>query len=273
MNTTNEKLKTPSKIINMPAKEIDPQKQMATDSIYPLQGVGDLGNHKLKSKRIDISLGKHSLTEKQDKVLSFVKDHVKKLGFPPTIRDIAEYFSISVKASHDHLKAIAKKGYMKLFPGVARGIELMQPYESEGISSYEEMMHSVQLVPLLGSIAAGKPILAHENIDTHLAFPKSFLPKTGNMFALKIKGESMEGAGILDGDIAVLKQFNESISDIKNGDIVAALIDGEATLKTFMKINQSIELKAENPKFAPIVLNDKQDLLILGILVGVYRKY
>jgi len=246
------------------------------DNIYPFKsGGGDLGNRRQKSKRIQEELGKKSLTVKQAKILEFIATHIDKIGFPPTIRQIANYFTISAKAAHDHIRAIAKKEYIRLFPGAARGMELlkMPGQENSNNISDDKKLGSMELVPLLGSIAAGAPILAEEHIESHLAFPKAFLPVTGNMFALTVKGESMIDAGIFNGDIAVIKQVLDPTLEIKNGDIVAALIDTDATLKTYQKKSNKIVLHPENKEYQPIVLNENDDIKIMGILVGVYRKY
>lgn len=222
------------------------------EGTYPFKpGGGDLGKHREKSKRVNEELGKYSLTEKQKKVLLFVTEHIQGIGFPPTVRQIAVYFGVSAKAAHDHLRAIAKKGYLRLFPGSARGMEVVKTVDNEDIGSVAKADNISPLVeaaevPLVGSIAAGSPILAQENIESRLAFPRSFLPKTGNMFALRVKGDSMQNAGILDGDIAVLRQVEDVHSEVKNGDVVAALIDGDATLKTFSKSKQKVELLPEN---------------------------
>ena len=243
---------------------------------YPFEaGGGDLGEHRTKSPRLNTELGKYSLTEKQDKVLTFLREHIEQVGFPPTVRQIANYFNISAKAAHDHLRSIAKKGYLRLFPGAARGMEVVRQGDEEESSSsmVADVLSNTSLIPLVGSIAAGTPILAEENIDTHLSFPKAFMPTTGTIYALKVKGDSMENAGILDGDIAVMMQINDARTEVKNGDVVAALIEGDATLKTFLRKKNSIELVPENPRYKPIVLTERDHAMIVGKLIGVYRKY
>lgn len=238
---------------------------------YPFKaGEGDLGNFREKSRRIDSDLGKFSLTEKQAIVLDFISRHINMVGFPPTVRQIADYFGVSPKAAHDHLRAIAKKGYLRLFPGSARGMELV--HEAKEKSEPKEAME-VTFVPLVGSIAAGVPILAEENIEANVPLPKSFLPQSGTFFALRVKGDSMVNAGIMDGDIAVIQRVDDVHNEVKNGDIVAALIDSDATLKTFHRTENSIILKPENENYKPILLNSKDESRIIGKLTGVYRKY
>ena len=249
------------------------------EGTYPYQpGEGHLGKHRAKSKRVRAELGKYSLTEKQKKVLNFVSHHISSVGFPPTVRQIAVYFGVSAKAAHDHLRAIAKKGYLRLFPGSARGMEVVNnPYGDDpnggGTPSAKNIVEEIQSVPLVGSIAAGVPMLAEENVEKNIPIPKSFLPTTGTMFALRVKGDSMEGAGILDGDVAVLQQVHDVFSEVTNGDIVAALVDGEATLKTYQKVGARLQLIPENPRYKPIKLAEKDNATIVGKLVGVYRKY
>jgi len=229
-----------------------------------------IGTAHEKSPRINKELGKLSLTEKQSTILNFIEEHSEQVGFPPTIREIAQYFKISAKASHDHIKAIAKKGYIRLFPGSARGIELIR---NKHKNEPEIDLDNLVSIPLLGSIAAGRPMLAEENIETHLTMPASLMPKSGEMFALRVKGDSMEKAGIHDGDIAVLKQVKDLHSEVKNGDIVAAMIDDEATLKRFIKTGNRVELHPENDSYQPIVLSPGSDNLILAKLAGIYRQY
>lgn len=239
------------------------------NNIYPFKaGSGNLGEFRKKSPRIESEKGKNSLTEKQSTILKFIENHHSEIGFPPTVREIATYFGISAKAAHDHLKAIGKKGYIRLFPGSARGIELVNKTVNEQFSA-----ENIVMIPLMGSIAAGKPILAESNIDSHIALPASFVPKSGDMFALKVKGDSMEKAGIFEDDIAVLKQIKDVNIEIKNGDIVAAMIDGEVTLKTFKKNNNIVELQPENPAYKPIIISGRLNEQIIAKLVGIYRKY
>lgn len=238
---------------------------------YPFKaGEGDLGAFREKSPRVNSNLGKFSLTEKQATVLDFISRHVDMVGFPPTVRQIADYFGISPKAAHDHLRAIAKKGYLRLFPGSARGMELIHP-STEKNEPKDAL--DVIFVPLVGSIAAGVPILAEENIETNVPLPKSFLPQNGTFFALRVKGDSMVNAGIMDGDISVIQRIDNIDNEVKNGDIVAAMIDSDATLKTFHRTENSIILKPENDKYKPILLTSRDHSKIIGKLTGVYRKY
>lgn len=258
-------------------KALDYHISQPKEKEYPFKaGEGKLGKPRQKSRRIDSSLGKYSLTEKQALVLQFVVDHIEQVGFPPTVRQVAEYFAVSGKAAHDHLRAIAKKNYLRLFPGSARGMELLRLPDGsipnvDRISQVD--LADIIMIPLVGSIAAGQPILAEENVEEHLSFPASFLPSSGEMFALRVKGDSMEDAGIFEGDIAVIRKIVSPDIELQNGDIVAALIDDNATLKTYQKVETAVELHPENKRYKVIHLSEHNFSSIMGKLVGVYRSY
>jgi len=197
------------------------------------------------------------LTERQQLILNFIKDMINNSGFPPTVREIGDKFGITVKGAYDHIKAIEKKGYIKTENNKSRAI----------IINDDEFAHrnSGIRIPLLGRIAAGSPILADENIEDYLSFPKNRF-KSGEYFALKVKGDSMIECGIFDGDIAVIKKQRNA----NNGDIVAALIDEEATLKEFQKTSDSIKLLPKNTGYKPII---SRDVTIMGKLAAVFRTY
>ena len=196
------------------------------------------------------------LTDKQLLILNFIKEMINNSGFPPTVREIGDEFGITVKGAYDHLKAIEKKGYIKTEHNKSRAMIIVddESVKSEGLT-----------VPLLGRIAAGSPILAEENIEDYLSFPKDMF-RPGEYFALKVKGDSMIDGGIFDGDIAVIKKQNTA----NNGDIVAALIDEEATLKEFHKTSDSVKLLPKNTKYKPII---SRDVSIMGKLAAVFRTY
>ena len=169
------------------------------------------------------------LTDKQQLILNFIKESINDSGFPPTVREIGDKFGITVKGAYDHMKAIEKKGYIKTEHNKSRAIVITDDEhddKSSGIS-----------IPLLGRIAAGSPILAEENIENYLSFPEEMFNK-GEFFALTVKGDSMIEGGIFNGDIAVIKKQNTA----NNGEIIAALIEEEATLKVFQKTPNSIKL-------------------------------
>lgn len=198
----------------------------------------------------------HGLTDRQNKIYEFIKNTIRDSGFPPTVREIGDQFGITVKGAYDHLKAIEKKGFIKTAQNKSRAIVV--------IDSSSPPPDAVN-IPLLGRIAAGVPILAAENIDEYLSFPKSIIG-SGDHFALEVRGDSMQNGGIFDGDIAIIRKQNTA----NDGDIVAALLDDEATLKRFKREARAIHLIPENPAYKPIITKNVQ---ILGKLKAVFRSY
>ncbi|MBN1242473.1 MAG: transcriptional repressor LexA [Spirochaetales bacterium] len=197
-----------------------------------------------------------SLTERQNEVLAFITDHVERHSYPPTIREIAEHFGISVKGAYDHVKALEKKGALRLGENRSRAMEVLRRERTEG---------DVRDVPLLGSVAAGKPIFADENFEGSVHVPCE-MTRNRPCFALRVRGDSMRDAGILDGDIAVIEERPLAT----DGEIVVAMIDDAVTLKRFYREAGRIRLAAENPAYAPIYT---QDARVLGKLRGVIRVY
>ncbi|MQM29557.1 MAG: repressor LexA [Candidatus Accumulibacter phosphatis] len=193
-----------------------------------------------------------SLTPRQQEILDFIRNTLEILGAPPTRAEIASAFGFaSHNAAEEHLKALAKKGIIILEPGSARGIRLV---EQLGL-------------PLIGSVAAGSPILAVENVQRRYTVdPSLFKPRAD--FLLRVRGLSMINAGILDGDLLAVHRSSEA----RNGQIVVARLDDEVTVKRFRQQGGTVELIAENPDFEPIVVDSEaQTLAIEGIAVGVIR--
>ncbi|MCP4133796.1 MAG: transcriptional repressor LexA [bacterium] len=197
------------------------------------------------------------LTEKQNLILNFIKDSIRDLGYPPTVREIGDEFSITVKGAYDHVKAIEKKGFIRTEQNKSRAIVVLDGDNFIPTNAIN--------IPLVGRIAAGSPILAEENIEEYLSFPKTMFGN-GDFFALQVRGDSMMEGGIFDGDLAIIKKQETA----NNGDIVAALIDEEATLKTFKMKGTKIHLIPENQAYSPIVVDD---VTILGTLSAVMRQY
>lgn len=197
------------------------------------------------------------LTDKQDNILSFIKDEIKDSGYPPTVREIGDKFKITVKGAYDHVKAIEKKGYIRTEQNKSRAIVVLNMGDEPPTDALN--------IPLLGRIAAGTPTLAEENIEQYLSFPKSMF-RSGEYFALHIKGDSMIDAGIDNGDIAILKKQNTA----NNGDIIAALISEDATLKRLKLTGNKIQLMPENSAYSPIVVDN---LVVLGKLIALFRKF
>jgi len=197
------------------------------------------------------------LTDRQKQVLTFIANYIKKQSYPPTIREIADHFEISVKGAHDHITALRKKGHLKQADKRPRtmGLTHLRPEDAD-----------LMEIPILGTVAAGVPILAEENFDGNILLHRSMLKKSKKYFALKVKGDSMSGAGILQGDTAIIEKQNT----VRNGEIAVAVIDEAVTLKRFYKESSRIKLQAENPAYKPIY---SQDVKILGRLFSIIRSY
>ena len=196
-------------------------------------------------------------TKRQTEVLDFIKSFLDDHKYPPTIREIANHFDISVKGAYDHVKALEKKGLIACDNNRSRAIEITD-------DSVETDSEQVQ-VPLLGHVAAGLPLFAEENNEGMLSLPVSMVGK-GNLFALRVEGDSMTGAGIMSGDLAVFAQQ----PDAENGQIVVAMVDEAVTLKRFYREKNRIRLQAENPAFPPLYT---ADVRVLGRLVSLMRSY
>ena len=197
------------------------------------------------------------LTNRQQQVLDFIVNYVRDSGYPPTVREVANEFKISSKGAYDHLIAIEKKGYIRRDPAKPRAIGLLDfiPGRVPG---------SVIEVPVVGKVAAGEPLLASQNIERTISLSSDMI-RTEEPFALRIKGDSMIGAGILEGDYVIVKQQPSA----EQGDIVVALIDDEATVKRFYKVGDHIRLQPENPSVEPIIV---KDVAILGKVIGLFRE-
>jgi len=199
------------------------------------------------------------LTKRQKEVLSFIAAYIKSHSYPPTIREIGDHFSISVKGAYDHIAALKRKKCLKQDNNRSRTMELLQ-------SKVDEDLGTVSKVPIVGTVAAGAPILSEENWEGTITLHQSMLKKNKVYFAVKVRGDSMSGAGIMDGDMAII----EKMTVVKNGEIAVAVIDDAVTLKRFFKENARIKLQAENPDYKPIYC---QDVRILGRLAQIIRYY
>ena len=199
------------------------------------------------------------LTKRQKEVLSFIVDYIKKHSYPPTIRDIADHFGMSVKGAYDHVTALKRKNYLKQNNNRSRTIELVQ-------SKVDQDLGTIAKIPIVGTVAAGAPILSEENWEGTITLHQSVLKKNRVYFALRVRGDSMSGVGIMDGDMAIIEKLNV----VKNGEIAVAVVDDAVTLKRFFRENSRIRLQAENPAYKPIYC---QDVRILGRLAQVIRYY
>ena len=199
------------------------------------------------------------LTRRQEQVLDFIRGFIAGNKYPPTIREISEHFTISVKGAYDHVKALEKKERIRCDTNRSRAIEVLGD-----AGSYEES--ALVEVPLLGTVAAGTPLLAEENHDGFVPVPKAILGHSKRYSAVHVNGDSMIGAGIMDGDTAIISQ--QPVAN--NGDIVVAMVDEAVTLKRFYREHNRIQLKSENPAYPPIYTRDAR---ILGKLAHIVRSY
>jgi repressor LexA len=201
------------------------------------------------------------LTPRQREVLGFIIEFKRINTYPPTIREIGDHFDISVKGAYDHIDALRKKGFIKVEDRRSRTIEVIKTGgDSDKIDT------PVIEVPLLGTVAAGMPILSEENWEGSVPIHHSLLKKNAHYFALKVRGDSMIGAGITDGDIAVI----EKQAHAENREIVVALVDEAVTLKRFFREGNRVRLAPENPNYKPIYT---QHIQILGRLAHIIRSY
>ena len=196
-------------------------------------------------------------TLRQREVLFFIIEFIHSHSYPPTIREIADNFSISVKGAYDHVAALKRKGKIKFEDKRSRTMEVVRTGE-------EWEYNNVVNVPILGVVAAGRPILTEENWDGTIPVHSSLLKKNRQYFALRVKGDSMKDAGILEKDTALIQKQNVA----KNGDIVVAVVDDKVTIKRFFKEANRIRLQPENPSHNPIY---SQDVRILGKLAYIIR--
>lgn len=197
-------------------------------------------------------------TTKRDEVYNFIKLQIKEKGYPPSVREICSGVGLSSTSSvHAHLKKLEQLGLIKRDRTKTRAIEIIDEptYKKEIIN-----------IPIIGTVTAGQPILAIENIDDIFPMPLDYINTNKDLFMLKVHGESMIDAGILDSDLAIIEKTNSA----ENGDIIVALIENEATLKRFFKEDNFIRLQPENKTMKPIIVKTCK---VLGKLVGLYRKY
>jgi repressor LexA len=206
---------------------------------------------------------KRELTARQREILDFIRAEIHRRGFPPSVREIGQAVGLSSSSTvHSHLAALETKGLLRRDPSKPRALEVLDYRDTERGIDYER----VQAVPLVGQVAAGQPILAAENIEATLPLPASFAGE--ETFILKVKGDSMIEAGILDGDFVVIRQQ----STATNGDIVVAMIDEEATVKRFFREGDRIRLQPENAALEPIFADAQADFAVLGKVVALFRR-
>ena len=197
------------------------------------------------------------ITPKQQEILDYLKNEILSKGYPPSVREICEAVGLkSTSSVFSHLEKLEKNGYIRRDPTKPRAIEIID-------ENFNLTRREVVNVPILGNVAAGEPILAIQNIDNYFPIPSEYMPNERS-FLLKVKGESMINAGIFDGDLILVKEQHVC----NNGDMVVALVEDSATVKTFYKEDGHIRLQPENDTMDPIIVSDCQ---ILGKVFGVFR--
>ena len=202
-----------------------------------------------------MSYGK--ISDKQREILEYIKAEILNKGYPPAVREICEAVKLkSTSSVHAHLETLEKNGYIRRDPTKPRAIEIVD--ENFNLTR-REMVN----VPIVGRVAAGEPILAVENIENYFPIPAEFMPNE-QTFILQVQGESMVNAGILDGDYILVEQQTTA----NDGDMVGALVDDSATVKTFYKENGYYRLQPENDFMEPIIVSD---VMIMGKVIGTFR--
>ena len=197
------------------------------------------------------------ISQKQQEILEYLKDEILKRGYPPTVREICEKVDLkSTSSVHSHLETLEKRGYIKRDPSKPRAIEICD-------DSFQMVRTEMASLPVFGNVAAGQPIFASDNILDYFPIPASELP-SGESFILNVKGDSMINAGIFSGDRILVNKCETA----KNGDMVVAMIDDSATVKTFYKEADHIRLQPENDTIDPIIVDNCE---IIGKVFGVFR--
>lgn len=200
------------------------------------------------------------ISTKQREILEYIKSEILSKGYPPAVREICEAVNLkSTSSVHSHLETLEKNGFIRRDPTKPRAIEICD-------DNFQMVRTEMASLPVIGTVAAGTPILAEENIDSYFPVPADIVPNGAPSFVLKVKGDSMINVGIFNGDQIFVQQCNTA----RNGDTIVALVDDSATVKTFYKEKDHIRLQPENDDMDPIIVDDCQ---ILGKVFGVFRYY
>jgi len=209
---------------------------------------------------------KKELTIRQKEILDFILRFIEKEGYPPTYREIASEFKLaSTFGVKRHIDALVKKGYLQVGNNLSRSIKPLRKEKNTAELTAENLIS----IPIVGRVAAGYPVLSEENIEGSLNLDRRLFASAHSLFALRVWGDSMINAGILEGDIVLVNQQKTA----NNGEIVVALVDGEATLKRFQKLKDEILLIPENKNYSVIRVNFKMDFSIIGKVVSLFRKF
>ena len=205
------------------------------------------------------------LTARQEEIYEYIKKYSKENRMPPTVREIGNHFEISsTNGVRSILAALIKKGYLNRAPRLRRGIEIV---DTDGSAAETAPSNTIE-IPIVGRVAAGTPILAVQNLEGTVTIDRDFLACRSDVFALRVKGDSMINAGIFDGDLIFARQQKTA----ERGEIIVAQVDNEATVKYYQPLSDHIELRPANPKYRPIVVNKGKDFSIAGRVIGVMRK-
>ena len=209
------------------------------------------------------------LTARQREFLDFIRQFIRRVGYPPTVREIGAHFGFVPRSVFDHLKALERKGYLHRDPGKSRSLQILDDGPPAIPRSAFRIPQSYRELPILGRVAAGQPLLAEQNIEGSFALSRDWV-NGDDAFILKVQGESMIGAHILPGDHAVVRRQTSA----ETGDIVVALLNDEATVKRIFFQKDEVVLRPENPAMeAIIVRRGERDFQIIGKVVGILRKF
>ncbi|MES5323133.1 transcriptional repressor LexA [Alcaligenes phenolicus] len=210
------------------------------------------------------------LTARQQQVLDIIRSEIERTGFPPTRAEIAQVLGFkSANAAEDHLKALARKGAIELTAGASRGIRLLGTDTRESAAPSSNALANLAdalLLPIIGRVAAGSPILATEHIEREIGVAPTLFTQTPD-YLLRVRGLSMKDAGIFDGDLLAVKKASEA----RNGQIVVVRIGDDVTVKRLSRSSNQVALLPENPDFEPIIITDPDSLSLEGIAVGLIR--
>ncbi|MCL2817269.1 MAG: transcriptional repressor LexA [Clostridiales bacterium] len=208
-----------------------------------------------------------ALSKRQAAILDFIKRELQRNGYPPSVREIGLALGLSSTSTvHSHLSALERKGYLKRNQSKSRALEICDASSPAIFADERENCHEMVNVPVLGKITAGAPAYAQESFEDFFPLPLQYLRSNKELFMLNVSGESMIEAGIFDGDLIIV----EKTPTARNGQIVVALLDDEATVKTFYKEQGQIRLQPENRAMQPIIV---PDAVILGVVIGLFRRF
>ncbi len=215
---------------------------------------------------MDNNIKRKELTTRQEEILEYIKKYSKENRMPPTVREIGNHFEISsTNGVRSILAALIKKGYINRSPRLSRGIEVISNGQED---NQAEQPSNIIEVPIVGRVAAGTPILAVQNLEGTVTIDRDFLACRSDVFALRVKGDSMINAGIFDGDLIFARQQKTA----ERGEIIVAQVDNEATVKYYHPLADHVELRPANPRYRPIIVKKDKDFTIAGKLIGVMRK-